>query len=101
MLARERTYTLKSGGEVNVNVTVHPCCTIEIDIPELRQYIQPRLEQLHFKLTNHGMILAIDESEDGSEPYQELYFSRDDAMELCQMINEVVEEHEDLMSALF
>ncbi|ART79926.1 hypothetical protein [Oceanisphaera avium] len=98
MLARERRYTLLSGADFYVNVKVHPCCTIEIDIPEQRQYFRPTLEQLHFKLTSQGMQLVIDQHEE--ELQKELHFSREDAMALCKMINEVVEEHEDLMSSL-
>lgn len=98
MLARERSYTLQTGA--GFNVKVHPCCTIEIEIPEQRQYLRPSLDQLHFKLSNQGMMLVVKQSEEGGEQYKELSFSRADAMELCKMINEVVEEHENLMSAL-
>ena len=100
MQARERSYTLKNGADLNVNVTVHPCCTIEIDLPEQRQYMRPNLDELHFKLSSEGMMLVVDQNAGQIEKYQELHLSREDAMELCQMINEVVEQHEDLMSAL-
>ena len=98
MLSRERRYSLLSGADFYVDVRVHPCCTIEIDIPEQRQYLLPALEQWHFKLTSQGMKLIIDKHEE--ESLQELHFCRNDGMALCKMINEVVEEHEDLMSAL-
>ncbi|MBU3825722.1 MAG: hypothetical protein H9917_13020 [Candidatus Oceanisphaera merdipullorum] len=100
MLAREKSYAVQKGADFNVNVRVHPCCTIEIEIPEQGQHLSPSLEQLHFKLHNQGMMLVVDQNEAGTEQCQELLLSREDAMELCRMINEVVEEHEDLMSAL-
>lgn len=100
MLVRKKCYTLQSDADLDVNITVHPCCTIEIDIPKQRQYLRPRLDQLHFKLTDQGMILVVDSNAEEDEPYQELCLSRKDAMQLCRMINEVVEDHEDLMSAL-
>ena len=100
MLAREKSYTLQKGADFNVKVRVHPCCTIEIEIPEQSQYLSPSLDQLHFKLNNEGMMLVVDQNAEGTEQYKELHLTRADAMELCKMINEVVEEHEDLMSAL-
>lgn len=100
MLAREKSYTLQNYADFNVNVRVHPCCTIEIEIPEQNQHLRPSLEQLHFKLNNQGMLLVVNQDGESKKPYQELHLSREDAMELCQMINEVVEEHEDLMSSL-
>lgn len=100
MLAREKSYTLQNYADFNVNVRVHPCCTIEIEIPEQKQYLKPSLEQLHFKLNDQGMLLVVEQDDASNEQHQELLLSRDDAMELCKMINEVVEEHEDLMSSL-
>ncbi|MGO5000056.1 hypothetical protein [Oceanisphaera sp. W20_SRM_FM3] len=100
MLAREKSCILQKGADFNVNVRVHPCCTIEIEIPEQSQYLSPSLEQLQFKLCNQGMMLVVDQDDAENELHQELLLSREDAMELCKMINEVVEEHEELMSNL-
>ena len=98
MLVREKCYTLQNGADFNV--TIHPCCTIEIDIPEQRQYLRPSLDELHFKLTREGMKLVVYQQEGGIRRAQELHFARADGMALCHLINEVVEQHEDLMSAL-
>lgn len=100
MLARQCCYTSTCGADLSVYITVHPCCTIEIDIPEKRQIIRRDVDQLHFKLTNQGMLLVCDESDDSRESDIQLHFSRKDALALCQIIDEVIEEHEDLMSAL-
>lgn len=100
MLARNKSYTLQSDTDFNVNVTVHPCCTIEIDLPEQGQFLRPQLEQIHFKMTHSGMALLVDENTQGCLTPQELRLAREDAMQLCLMIHEVIEEHEDLMSAL-
>ncbi|GGB34562.1 hypothetical protein GCM10011502_04520 [Oceanisphaera marina] len=97
MLDRKCCYTLKSGTDVSANITVHPCCTIEIEIPELHQSVCREVEQLHFKITNDGMLLMCDE---GNDSGTRLHFSRKDALALCQIIDEVIEEHEELMSAL-
>lgn len=97
MLARYNCYRLKSGPALNVNITVHPCCTVEIDIPEMHQNVQREVDDLHFKLTKEGMLLVCNES-DGRD--MQLHLSRKDALGLCQMIDEVIEEHEELMSDL-
>ncbi len=97
MLVRKCCYTLKGDTEQLVNIKVHPCCTVEIEIPAVQHRIYSEVEQLHFKLTYEGMLLVCDKQDNGDVP---LHFSRKDALALCQMIDDVMDEHEELMSDL-
>ncbi|GHA20629.1 hypothetical protein [Oceanisphaera arctica] len=100
MLARKCRFPLQSDTVLYVNITVNPCCTIEIDIPDKRQYIRSELKLIKFVLIEQGVLLVCHEN--GSEDSRniQLDLSHGDALKLCEMIDEVHEEHEELMSIL-
>ncbi|MBM7454398.1 hypothetical protein HNR62_000227 [Oceanisphaera litoralis] len=100
MLARKCRYLLQSDTSLYVNITINPCCTIEIDIPDRRQYICSELNLIEFTLIKQGILLVCHAKDSGTPKEVRLDLSHRDALELCEMIDEVHAEHEELMSIL-
>ena len=100
MLVRRCSYTLQSDASFYVNITINPCCTIEINIPKRNQCILSELGLINFKLIEQGILLECHEKDGGSSRNIQLDLSHRDALKLCEMIDDVHEEHEELMSAL-
>ncbi|OIN10414.1 hypothetical protein [Oceanisphaera psychrotolerans] len=100
MLARKRSYTLKSGDSLHANIIVNPCGTIEIDIPEKHQHISSELERVHFKISDKGVLLVCNEKGCSSIDDVGLLLSRRDAFDLYGVIDDVLKEYEKLMSDL-
>ncbi|GAA3708912.1 hypothetical protein HNR62_000233 [Oceanisphaera litoralis] len=100
MLARKRSYTLKSGDTLHANIIIQPCGTIEIDIPEKHQHITSELERVHFKLSGEDVLLVCNEKGCSSIDDICLHLSRRDAFDLNAVIDDVIKEYEELMSDL-
>lgn len=100
MLARRCRYALQSDAARHVNITIKPCCTIDVEIPDGKQHIASELEQMHFKLAGKGILLVCNEKDTNSPRSLRIHLSRQDAFALCEHIDDLIEEHEQLMSAL-
>ena len=100
MLARKCSYPLQGDASLRVDITINPCCTIEIEVPERRQYICSELKLIEFILIEQGILLVCHEKGSEASRNIQLDLSYRDALGLCEMIDEVHEEHEELMSIL-
>lgn len=100
MLARRRLYSLQSDANLYVEITVNPCCTIDITVPKKGQRIRSKLALIHFTPNEKNILLSCYAKDDVGPKSIHLELSYSDAIELCQIIDEVKEEHEDIMSAL-
>ncbi|GAA3708870.1 hypothetical protein [uncultured Oceanisphaera sp.] len=100
MLARKCRFPLQSDTALYVNVTINPCCTIEIDIPDRREYIRSELKLIQFELIEQGILLVCHEKGSENSRNVQLDLSHSNALKLCEMIDEVHAEHEELMSIL-
>lgn len=100
MLARKCSYALQSDAARHVNITINPCCTINVEIPDEKQHIASELDCMHFKLTGKGILLVCNEKDADSPRSLRIHLSRQDAFELCEHIDDLIEEHEQLMSSL-
>lgn len=100
MLARNCSYKLQSDEDRHVNITIKPCCTIDVEVPDGKQRIASELDNIHFKLTGKGILLVCNEKDADSPRSLRVHLSRQDAFELCEQIDDLIEEHEQLMSSL-
>lgn len=100
MLARKCRYSLQDDAGCCVEITIEPCCTIEIVVPQKNQRIKSKLALIHFTPNEQSIILACYEKDCDESRYIQLELSYRDAIELCQTIDAVQEEHESLMSDL-
>lgn len=99
MLDVERTYTLRSSNS-HVYIMIKPCGTIEVDIPETHQHLSGELEKIHFKLNGVGILLVCNERGCSVIEDVTLKLSRRDTFDLYEVVNEMLEEYERLMSDL-
>lgn len=99
MLTQKRSYTLQNG-DCHANIIIQPCGTIEVDIPEMHQHLIGELEKVHFKLNEQGVLLVCNEK--GCSVIEEvcLHLSRKDTFDLYEVVNDVIQEYERLMSDL-
>ncbi|GGB34576.1 hypothetical protein GCM10011502_04540 [Oceanisphaera marina] len=100
MLARKCHYPLQSDASCYVEITIEPCCTIEIAVPKKSQCIRSKLALIHFTPNEQCILLECYAADSIGPKSVQLDLSYGDALELCQMIDEVQEEHERLMSDL-
>ena len=99
MLDEKRSYTLRSG-DCHAIIVIHPCGTIEVDIPEQHKHLVGELEKVHFKLNDLGVLLVCNERGCSMIEDVSLHLSRKDTFELYEVVNDVLEEYERLMSDL-
>ncbi|MGO4999748.1 hypothetical protein [Oceanisphaera sp. W20_SRM_FM3] len=99
MLDEKRIYTLRNG-DSQVIITIHPCNTIEVDIPEQHRHLVGELEKVHFKLNDLGVLLVCNEKGCSQIEDVSLQLSRRDTFDLYAVVSEVIEEYERLMSDL-
>lgn len=99
MLDRKRCYTLQNG-DCHVNVIIKPCGTIEVDIPEKNQHLTAELDKVHFKMNEQGVLLVCNEK--GCSVIDDvcLHLSRKDTFDFYEVVDDVLDEHERLMSDL-
>lgn len=99
MLDEERTYTLRTGDN-HVHIKIKPCGTIEVDIPETHQHLNSELDKVHFKLNDVGVLLVCNERGCSIIEDVTLQLTRRDTFDLYEVVNEMLEEYERLMSDL-
>lgn len=99
MLDEKRTYTLRSG-DCHACIVIHPCGTIEVDIPEQHRHLEGELDKIHFKLNDLGVLLVCNEKGCSTIEDVSLHLSRKDTFELYEVVNDVLKEYERLMSDL-
>ncbi|ART83143.1 hypothetical protein CBP31_11390 [Oceanisphaera profunda] len=99
MLSRLRSYTLQNG-DCHANIIIKPCGTIEVDIPDKHQHLTVELERVHFKLNQQGVLLVCSEKGCGVIEDVSLQLSRKDTFNLYEVIDDVIQEYERLMSDL-
>ncbi|GGB34570.1 hypothetical protein GCM10011502_04530 [Oceanisphaera marina] len=99
MLIRKRSYTLQKG-HCLVNIIIKPCGTIEVDIPEKHQHLTAELDKVHFKLNEQGVLLVCNEKGCGIIEDVCLHLSRKDTFDLYEVVSDVIDEYERLMSDL-
>ena len=100
MLARKCRYSLQSDAGCYVDITIEPCCTIEISVPKKGQRIRSKLALIHFTPNEQNILLECYAKDATGSKSVQLELSYRDAIELCQTIDAVQEEHENLMSDL-
>lgn len=99
MLDAKRTYTLRTG-DCHAHIIIKPCGTIEVDIPEQHQHLIGELEKINFKLDDAGVLLVCNERGCSIIEDVTLKLSRRDTFDLYEVVNEMLEEYERLMSDL-
>lgn len=99
MLSEKRKYTLRNI-DCEAHITIEPCGTIEVDIPELHQHLTAELEKVRFKLNEQGILMVCNEKGCGAIEDVTLHLSRKDTFDLYAVVNDVIEEYERLMSDL-
>ncbi|WP_417615479.1 hypothetical protein [Oceanisphaera sp.] len=100
MLARKCRYSLQSDANCYVDITIEPCCTIEITVPKKGQRVRSKLALIHFTPSNENILLECHAKDAVGPKSIQLELSYRDALELCQTIDAAQEEHENLMSDL-
>ena len=99
MLDKTRNYTLRSG-DSHAHVIIKHCGTIEVHIPEENKHLTSELEKVHFKLNEEGVLLICNDKGCSIIEDVSLKLSRRDTFDLYEIVNEVLEEYERLMSDL-
>lgn len=97
MLDKKRSYMLRSG-DCHAHISIKPCGTIEVDIPEKHQHLTAELERVHFKLNDTGVLLVCNEKGCGVIEDVSLQLSRKDTFDLYAVVDDVLQEYERLMS---
>ena len=100
MLARQRCYTLQGSEPLHANIVVNPIGMIEIDILEKNQHLSSEFEHVHFKESGQTMELICEDGDCVTHEDVSLTLSRKDAFELCEIIDDAIEEYEELMTDL-
>lgn len=100
MLARQRCYTLQSTEPLHANIVVNPAGMLEIDILEKNQHLSSEFEHVHFKESRQGVQLICEDGDCVTHKEVSLTLSRKDAFELCEIIDDAIEEYEELMTDL-
>ena len=100
MLAKKCSYTLQDGEHRHANIVVNPEGTIDIDVVENKQHVTSELERVHFKDSCEGVQLICEDDQGAAHKEICLMLSRRDALELCEVIDNTIEEYEQLMSDL-
>ena len=100
MLARKCRYSLQSDTTIYAEIIIKPCCTIVISVPKLGQRIKSKLALIHFTPSKKNVLLECHAKDTAESKSIVLELSYNDALELCQTIDAVKEEHEILMSDL-
>ncbi|MFD1007706.1 hypothetical protein [Oceanisphaera ostreae] len=100
MLARKCRYALQSDATTYAEIIIKPCCTIEIAVPKNGQWIRSKLALIHFTPNEQYVLLECHAKDNTGSKSIQLDLSYRDAIEFCQMIDEVKEEHDTLMTDL-